>query len=142
MLDGVSIYTPSSKNEGCAISNFFYSFNDDKLERNEGKKKNDINQHRNSWSAGQSTYRSQATEVSDIEMRADLPGSLLTPPPGPRHDIPLDYKPCIDEIVYLVVGGKKFKTCWRALLRFPMTKLGLFTKYFQKMVHIFDTILL
>ena len=122
-----------------------YSFIDDKLVRNEGKKKNKLNQHRNSWSAGQSTdrSRSQATEVSDIdrdieELRTEIPGSLLTPPPGLRHDIPQYFKPCLDEIVYLVVGGKKFETCWQALLRFPLTKLGLFTIDF----HTFETILL
>ena len=58
--------------------------------------------------------------------RPDLPGSLLPPSPELLHDIPSNFKPSPDEIVYLVVGGKKFETCWQALLRFPLTKLGLF----------------
>ena len=107
-----------------------FVFNDINVYRNDYKKTK-LYQHRNSWSAGsvsggQSTYRSQATEMSDVdrdieELRTDLPGSLLTPPPGMNYNFP----PCPNEIIYLLVDNKKFETSWQALLRFPLTKLGL-----------------
>ena len=70
------------------------------------------------------------TEMSELdreveEFSASLPGYNLTVSPATEHQI-FDDKPSLDEIIFLVVGGKKYETCWRALLRFPNTKLGSF----------------
>ena len=50
-------------------------------------------------------------------------GSVLSP----RYDSELENfytKTNQDEIIFIVVGGKKFETSWRILSRFPETKLG------------------
>ena len=46
---------------------------------------------------------------------------------SPRYDSELEHfypKTNLDEIIFIVVGGKKFEATWRILSKFPDTKLG------------------
>ena len=57
-------------------------------------------------------------------------GSVLSP----RYDSELEHfypKTNLDEIIFIVVGGKKFEATWRILSKFPDTKLGKILFFYQ-----------